>query len=528
MAIDFSNADILAYNSRNEFFGDNLFRYKSTKSLTVEGNLLSLNNLSGIGPVWTQISGMEISGQDWHAVTINGQGFGSGIIESINFAEGQNDVQKKRYTVNLSIYETGSSNNFVSGTNTFYSGVSWNPFCEIENLNESIDFESEPDRGEYNHNISIKILSSNITGSINAAKAIASGLFLANNLTGFSGQYRSLGNLKSYYTESYDLFSAECTFNKRIEVLANTTGNYTVGKTYTFNRDEDGVVNVSERGEIKALQEPYSPILYSAATTEMANAYTNCSSVFNLYQETNNYPLSTLPLVKGSTVNTVKGTLDYEVIFTNNLNENATYFWNYNHEFSVDRNGIIISSEKGEVIGRGVLGVTKYNAAVAAYDGTIKTAIGTRTSTLHDNFISISNVTVPTPNFRLIKRNESFSEYLGRVAYTYEYGNDSTLGDAPFLKTDIEVGNDYRVPLTRTVLVPGFMEVEQNRGNLTIGHQRVNIGLRGVRGTTITQYLTQAKSLAATYNIGNIDSAQYSFSPTSNQFTLEILWPRFS
>jgi hypothetical protein len=180
------------------------------------------------------------------------------------------------------------------------------------------------------------------------------------------------------------------------------------------------------------------------------------------------------------------------------------------------------------VIGRGVLGVTKYNAAVAAYDGTIKTAIGTRTSTLHDNFISISNVTVPTPNFRLIKRNESFSEYLGRVTYTYEYGNDSTLGDAPFLKTDIEVGNDYRVPLTRTVLVPGFMEVEQNRGNLTIGHQRVNIGLRGVRGTTITQYLTQAKSLAATYNIGNIDSAQYSFSPTSNQFTLEILWPRFS
>jgi len=533
MAIDFVNADILAYNHQNEFFGEHNFRYKSTKNLTVEGNILALNNTSGIAPVWAGISGMEVSGVDWNGgVTINGIFFGSGIVESINFAEGPNDVQKKRYTVNLSLYETGSSNNFTSGNNTYYSGVSWNPFCEVESLRESVTFNTDFEKSEYNHNISVKVLSSNITGSILAAKTIAVNLFTNNNLTGFSGQYNLLGNVKSYYTESYDMFSAECSFNKRIEILPNISGNsYTVGKTYTFNRDENGIANVSEKGEIKALQQPYTPILYSAAATEMAGTYTNCAAVFNLYQETNNYPLSTRPLVSGSTINTVKGTLDYEIIFTNDLNENATYFWNYSHDFSLDSNGIAISTEKGEVIGRGIRSstLTKYNAAVSAYDGTIKGAVNSRTSTLYNNFITIANVTLPTASFKLIKRSENFSEYLGKVSYTHTYSNDSTLGNgAPFLKTEVTLSNNYRTPLTHSVIVPAFMEVEQNRGNLTVGNQNVNVRLKAIRGTTIDQYLNQAKSVASAYNIGNIDSVQYSFSPTKNDFTLEINFPRYT
>lgn len=524
--LNFNQASILGYNHKSEFFGDNI-RYKCTKDITVEGLITNFSNLSGISGIITGISGFEASAQDWHIIQINNISFGSGTITNINFDEG-NDVQKKKYTVNLSLYETGASGNFPTGSNTYYSGINWASFCEVESLDENISFNNDFEKSTYNHNINVRILSSNITGSINSAKTIASNLFNANNLTGFSGQYYSLGNVKSYYTESYDLLTAECSFNKRIEILSNISGNYSIAKTYVFNRDEAGIANVSEKGQIKALQRPYEPILYSAATNEMSNSYSNCSGVFNYYQESNNYSLFNLPLVKGTNLNSFEGVLDYEVIFTNNLNENTNYFWTYAHEFSLDEKGLIVSAENGQIIGRGNLSSGKYNLAVNGYDS-ISGAISTRANTLYNNYLNITDITLPTPSqFILVKKNEVFSDHLGAVNYNWSFSNDSTLAGPPFVKTDISVSDEYRVPLTHAVIVPGFMEVEQNRGNQTVGHKKVTINIRGTRNTTFDQFLTQAKSLASAYSLGNIDSATYSYSPTRNQFTFDITYPRYT
>jgi hypothetical protein len=527
MALDFSQAELLSFNSRSEFLGDNHVRFKTTKELVVEGFILNQNlrSISGISGTWTGISGFELQANNWQSIIIQNQNFGSGIINSISFTESP-DVIKKKYTANISIYETGSPQNFPAGG--FYSGINWTPFCEIESLDESITFDSDFETSTYNHRIDVKVLSSNISGSVTAAKTIAANLFNASNLTGFSGQYNILTGLKTQYTESYDLLSAECSFNKRLEALANITGNYTIGKTYTFNRDENGIVNVSERGEIKALQKPYEPILFTAVQTATGSSYTNCLNVFNYYQEANNYALSTLPLVKGSSMNVLEGTIDYEMIFTNDLNESGNYFWNYAHEFSADDKGIIISSENGEIIGRGDKSTNKYNSAVNGYDG-ISSAIQSRTSTLYGNYRSISPITVSNPSqFVLVRKNENFNDYLGTVGYRYDYSNDPSLSTGTFRKTDVTVTEDARVPLTQSVIIPAFAEVEQNRGNLTVGHRRVLVSLQAVKGTTFDQYMAQAKSVASPYNIGNMDEARYSFNPNKNQFTLEISFPRYS
>jgi hypothetical protein len=528
MALDFSQAELLSFNSRSEFLGDNHIRFKTTKELTIEGFILNTNlrSVSGAANIWSGISGFELQANNWQNIQIGGQNFGSGIINSLTFSE-EPDVIKKKYTANISIYETGSPNNFPAGS--FYSGINWTPFCEIESLDESITFDTDYERSDYNHRISVKVLSSNISGSVTSAKAIAANLFTSNNLTGFSGQYNYFNTgFKTTYTESYDLISAECSFNKRIEALATITGNYTIGKIYSFNRDEAGIINISERGEIKALQKPYEPILYTAVQTATGSSYTNCLSVFNIYQETNNYALSAIPLVKGSSMNALEGTLDYEMIFTNDLNESGNFFWNYSHEFSADDRGIIISSENGEIIGRGDKSVNKYNLAVNGYNS-ISSAIQSRTSTLYSNYRSISKITVSNPSqFVLVNKNESFNDYLGKVSYRHNYSNDPAISSGTFRKTDVTVTEDARVPLTNAVIIPAFAEVEQNRGNLTVGHRRVLVSLQAVKGTTFNQYLTQAKSVASTYNIGNMDEVRYTFNPNKNQFTLEVSFPRYS
>ena len=528
MAIDLSNASLLSYNHRSEFFGDNNIRFKTTKELVVEGFILNTNlrSTSGIAQVWSGISGFELQANNWQSFVIGGQSFGSGIINSISFTE-EPDVIKKKYTANISIYETGSTQNFP--TTSYYSGINWTPFCEIESLDEFITFDTDYEKSNYDHQINVKVLSSNISGSVTSAKAIAANLFASNNLTGFSGQYNYFNTgFKTTYTESYDLISAECSFNKKIEAFATITGNYTIGKTYSFNRDENGIVNVSERGQIKALQKPYEPILYSAVQTATGSSYTNCLSVFNYYQELNNYALSTQPLVKGSSLNVLEGTIDYEMIFTNDLNESGSYFWNYSHEFSMDDKSIITSSENGEIIGRGDKGTNKYTLAVNGYDS-INSAIQSRTSTLYNNYLSISQVTLPFPaQFVLVRKNESYNDYLGKVGYQWNFSNDPSISTGVFRKTDITVTEEARVPLTTSIIIPAFAEVEQNRGNLTIGHRRVVIELKGQKGTTFDQYLTQAKTLANTYNIGNMDDVRYTFNPNQNQFSLEVSFPRYS
>src|SRR4051812_23654173 len=115
MAIDFSNAKLLSYNRRNDFFGE-AFRYASKADLSIEGSIYALDNEEGVTPVWTGMSGFIASANDYDAIMLNGTNFGSGRVNSLIFKEG-NDVRIKDYTANLTVYDTG---NLFNLTGTYY------------------------------------------------------------------------------------------------------------------------------------------------------------------------------------------------------------------------------------------------------------------------------------------------------------------------------------------------------------------------------------------------------------------------
>jgi len=274
----FTDATILTYGQQSQFFGNEVINYRVKKELSVQGLLQNLTNSSGVSGILNGIAALEAQANDWSPIIINGVNFGSGYFSNIKFDEGL-DVRTKGYTVDVVIPQTGSINNLP--TNDTYYGVSYNNFQYIESMTESLSLNRDFESDDYSHTIDIKVNTANITGSVNLAKSVAKNLFESNNFNGYVGAYYGLSGKKSVYEESYDRVNGECSFNQSTKFFNTVNGNYSVNKKYSYDRETNGIVTVKEQGEITALAQPYLEVLDNAYQTESANAYANCSAVFD-------------------------------------------------------------------------------------------------------------------------------------------------------------------------------------------------------------------------------------------------------
>lgn len=517
----FPDAEILSYDQKSQYFGGEIIRYRSTKDISVQGNLLTLTNSSGVSGILSGIAAIESAANDWQSFIINGVDFGSGTITSISFDEGL-DVRTKKYTIELSIPESGSINNLP--TNDSYSGISYNGFKFIDSLTESLSLSRNFEKDNYSHSVDIKIGSSNITGSINQAKGIAKNLYESNSFNGYIGNYYGLSGKKSTYEESYDKINGECSFNQSTDYLSNVSGNYSVNKTYTYNRETDGVVTVSEKGEIKAIVEPYLEVLTNAYLFESASSASNCNTIFLGYKEADTYSLNLIPLVKGTSLSRYEKMLSYDHSYSNNLSINDLYFWQYTHESSLDSDGEITTTENGSIIGRGHRVDLKYNAANLAYTN-LNAAIESRSKSAYDRYRTF--ITLPnTSAFALLKRNETYKKHIGQIEYNWEYSNDSTLvvGDPFINQSKVTVSEEFQLPLSSNYNIFNYGEIEQVSASYKVSAISAKVELRGKRNTTMDYYLNYAKSVAAPYAADFLMDASYSLSPFSNSFNLNVDW----
>ena len=520
----FTDATILTYGQQSQFFGNEVINYRVKKELSVQGLLQNLTNSSGVSGILNGIAALEAQANDWSPIIINGVNFGSGYFSNIKFDEGL-DVRTKGYTVDVVIPQTGSINNLP--TNDTYYGVSYNNFQYIESMTESLSLNRDFESDDYSHTIDIKVNTANITGSVNLAKSVAKNLFESNNFNGYAGAYYGLSGKKSVYEESYDRVNGECSFNQSTKFFNTVNGNYSVNKKYSYDRETNGIVTVKEQGEITALAQPYLEVLDNAYQTESANAYANCSAVFNTYKENDVYPLSNKEIVKGTSLSRYERKLTYNHTFSNDLAINDGYYWNYTHDSSMTPEGEVSTTEKGSIVGRGHRIDTKYNNAVIAWNN-IQTNIDSRSQVAYDHYRTF--ITLPDPSiFTLLKKSETHQKHVGNIEYHREYSNNQTLvADDPIRQCKMVLSEQFRLPITQSFNIFNYGVIEQISNNYKVSAISASIELKGKRNTAVSDYLAYAKIKASNLVTGIapdfMTNVSYSLAPFNNHFNLNIEW----
>jgi hypothetical protein len=503
--IDFSNCSVFSYSHTSEFLGD-IIHYRTTKNLSIKGSVYALTNTEGVAPIWSGISGLVSSAIDYDSILLNGVDFGSGRINSISFTEG-NDVRKKDYAVDLTIYQTGNLYNVLSG---FYSGLDFTNFDKMADLSESFTYQRTPNTS-YSHEVSLQV---DCPNGLDIAKTIAASFLSATNVTGFLGNYGL--NIKKYSRESYNSVTNTSSFSENADFVQNS-GAYSFNYTNSIRTDENGITNVTENGEVKGLVEPLSGSAMSGYNEQAGLVFSRCSGIYANYLTGE---LISAPIVKGTDINTFEGIVSYNYQYTNDPRIYNTYTWEYTHSLERNDQGIYNVNENGEIKGIGRKLDDKYTNAISAWT-TIETGISGRCDSFYPGEYELKPI-----NDKLSK-----SQFDGSVSYARVYTDDlSILNGENIKKREITVSDTFPTHLVNKFIVTNYKEVAQGAGIPTLGQRNLNLSLLGARSLAMTGYLNEAKVIAATLvpsGLGDdvyIADSSYSYSPIENNFNFSLSW----
>jgi hypothetical protein len=377
MAYTFTDATLLGYQLNKNYLGEGTLLLNTTKNISIEGVLLNPKAVEGVEQTLTKVTGL-LTGivNRYDAVIINGYNLGSGKVSSLSFPE-ENPIRVGKYRYNIEILENNDFTNIQTGSiyGTFLSGVS----DKILSLDENLNFDnSENGDYSYNHNINIQYYddgSDLFTKSKNFANSVYYDTLNIGLIGEFSGFYNILKNKKNYFSENYDLINKKCSFNKKILINKNYNSNYTTSLSHNLTFDTNGKITVTENGKIKALDNTLNYTADNYFNTELANSYTRCQNVFNVYVEKYGLgvkdSLFNQPFNLGKTADWFNNSLEYSVSYVNDPAFEGNVINTYNITVNKDIQEVGIYTEQGEIIQVGQVGSvndlstvkTKYQAA---------------------------------------------------------------------------------------------------------------------------------------------------------------------
>ena len=518
--INFIDADILSYDQENRFF-DAGIRYGITRNLSIQGNIDNYSNFSGVSGINTGINQILTGSIDYTEILINGESWGFGKINRINF-DSNNEVRNKRYTVNVSVYESGNTNNITG----FYSGINYQSIFLLDSFDENISFNKDSSSTKtYNHSVRLRFHSGiNLTGTpIDYAKNFAGQCFSNKNLTGFLGSYLSGNSIKKRYSESYNLINSECSFEETYDI-SEQSGLYSISYFHSVNTNQNGITTVNENGEIEGLIEPYWEHTYSGFKTEKNLTFNRCSGVFEIYKPYNAYDLNSNSILNQNTFNKLENKISYDIQYSNNPRLKDRYSWTYNQEIQRNSDQSINIIEQGTINGFGKQGDKKYNNAELGWNF-IETGISLRIGILY------SGETNRTNTLYLISQGEGKSEFAGQIDYSKTYSDNKILTDESGIKrSSITVTDQNPTRLTNTFEIVNQKELVQDGRISRLGIRQLNIDLLGERNLELTGYSQYAKQKAIEYNptgLGKdvyIQSVNYRFNKKRNNFNFDLSW----
>ena len=502
----FNNATLLSLTKTSDFSADTV-RYKSTKSLSIEGFLLDLANDNGIENIWTDLKSFQQSLiSDWQDIIINDVNFAPnsrGIITSINFSEG-NDVKLKTYTVEVTIPETGDLSTITAAGNS-YDGLNFTQFHFIESFSESSDFSRSVSRDNYTQNISVTIKGPPTLNSINEAKTIAENFFENNDLSNVIGDYSSYAFTKKYYTENYNKVTYECSFSRTFELYKDSGGLYSLSRSHSVNFDEAGVMSITESAEYigNSTSSQYDTAA-TQARTDIGTSFSRCQGVFNDYKTSDDDVLESKAISKSFNLNVFNNTVSYTIVYSNASRIGSTFsaFHDYTTTIVESENGTYNYSYEGSIIGYSEvdLKLQKYSNAVSAFSF-IKTNI-------------LTTPTAPTGTFKEIGRSETHVEILGRIDYSIQYSTGDGIVNPQIngiRRKVTTISKDSNIFLNSTFNIIGFKEIVQIQKNKLENNLNYSITLNGRANVNISTYIAEAKSIVNSNSPSSIMGSSYNY-----------------
>lgn len=518
MPLSFPNVSLLGLTQESRFFGAG-FQYATFRRAGIEGMVTDLTALWGITGVWSGQQGLikTVANQrDYQDLYLNGVSFGSGRVESISFDAGV-DVRTKRYTANILIYDSGNMFNF---TGLYYSGVDMANSSQLDSFNESYVFNRKQNGGYgYSHNASIKFISgAGALNAIDAAKALARTLFTGSNLgmAFYSGYTNKQG--KRYGNETYSLIDNTCTFQETFDFDADL-GAYSVQRTNSFDLQENGVINVTENGALRGIENPNYQRALSAVATETTGSYYRCSGM-QAYYYPSGLTLQTYPIINGRTLDIFNNNVGYTLIYTNNPNNSGTYLWDYTQQISrADNVGTI--TEDGSIVGRGTDRTTAFTNAQGGFVVVRNGIPGRMASLFLSNFASSTGY--------LENKSESYSPYQGQVTYGYQYSNDPNLvSNSGVRRIETTEENASSIYAYNRLNIFNYASIVQDDHQSTVGADTLRVNMQGDKTVGLATFLASGlNEINSRIPAGNnlyIDSCTYSYQPNANTVDLSLTW----
>ena len=516
----FENVRLLTYTHTPVFLDAGL-RYRIEKQLSLEGTLLDRTTQTGVSKIIQKENNIISGANDYDSVYLNGVFFGSGIVSNIRF-NGGTMVRRDDYTYDITCYEDGNLFNALSGV---YSGLSWDGARLIESLSESFDFEEDKAGNKnYNHSVAIKYSNyASVASGINLSKVAASNFFNSTaGLGAFLGNYTSVGNIKKLYTENYNLIDCNCSFSETVSIPAIRDGNYSYQLSYSVEQDQEGFVNVTEDLSIQGVIAPKYAGAVQGYNSLRGASYTRANAVYAAYNFSNT-ALFTQPISQSTTQDKFRGSIELSNVYSNNPKYLNSAIWEYTTEISRDEENYYTVSEQGSIRGFGRPTVEKYQNALAFYNTYVK---GPSANDVDDRLAALYATTSRALPLTLIGQTSSKNESDGTIEYSYTKTDNSQYTTGNFKKREIDVTTVNPVHWKTVFPIFNYKEIVQTQQQTTLGERSISIHLKGQRGLAIDTYMTEAKTLAATYIPAEVDtflsSAQYSFTPNLNDFTLQV------
>ena len=554
--LNLDNASLISSNSRSNFLGDG-FNINRAETISIRGFIDNrpdragnAHDMLGVREVFGEITTMLANNEDYWTsnLIINGHDYGKGRVVSLEFSSSpgtkDNMINLGEYSATIEIYHKGDLDSWLGSeggrfghhypTKTQMEAA--NPEY-IRDFNFDASFNQMPDENQVTENFSISYLASGGIGDFDPkqnARTLATALLShssghlyhgASNYGEFSFTSGSVSPqpyshvVTGDWSEEYDDINLRYNFSRTMLLLppSRVDAPYGVKHTRTLDFDQNGNIKVTEKGNVKGYIAPSASHASGAAwaanrgiEAEIQNSYTNCVSTFDRYTgfarddinggslpATVNFPLNSIPIEVGRSIDSGAGVGDYTVTYTNNQRLSGLFINDWNQTASYDEENNIIIKENGTLreyastINLTRAGYTApkrptHPSPYAVQYSTLSTSVENRSKEFYDKFAERMGISSCSDKNNLNLTNESMEYFFWGPDFTYSktYSDDpSILSDADaasvgWKKVAVVQENTLTIPMSKEYLIPrqGVNgELVQIMGQMSLGTLTINV-----------------------------------------------------
>jgi hypothetical protein len=436
--ITIDKAIAIDFTKKSTFIADNI-RLKSVLSLNVKciATGSDFNTIHGIINTLAGSSFGNTIPDFRQEISINGQSFGKGYVQSISADPEGPDAQFKYYNINFII-------DYEGFLNKVFAAIVLADAKVIESISENLSFSQDKNTKTFSHQIDIQVNPDAKADGLNKCKTIQTAirddilnieqLIKIANIT-----YDFTRDVGTFPTIEYDSVSCKYTYTesweKRDQYSPATTYPTTVLTTRTIKRElkEDGIINITISLEGISNENPlnYETVKTFIDGEAATNLYTTANEFYTKFKPAESTgTLKEIALVKNYTTSKNEGKYGITIVYTDDINVYKTeeVMLEITHsrvfeelETIISEEGTIYSLKPYLITHKEIDGSSdqRYQAALTRFK--------MEKPLIKERSILFKKDLVLPDSFKIIYYSNSHSYNEGIIKYTYKYSNNPSL-----------------------------------------------------------------------------------------------------